>query len=142
MSIVSNHFPEVVGGYPADPYTPEAGPPADTPGRDTIPIRPRPIRKPRPRPARSIRLVQLPEGVKPGLVEITVGKETVTYWLLPAPSDFGRAFTLDKFAADGGERYAVNLNGRESLCECKGFLGHGHCKHVEGLQALVSRGKL
>jgi hypothetical protein len=27
-------------------------------------------------------------------------------------------------------------------CECMGFLAHGHCKHVEGLLALMREGQL
>jgi hypothetical protein len=43
-----------------------------------------------------------------------------------------------------GETYHVCLDpagGRHS-CECRGFLRHGHCKHVEALWALRAAGQL
>ena len=40
--------------------------------------------------------------------------------------------------------YHVRLsdNPQHCSCECRGFVEHTHCKHVEGLLALVKRGKL
>jgi hypothetical protein len=40
------------------------------------------------------------------------------------------------------EEYHVCLNGRKSLCDCKGFFHAGHCKHVDGLSALAAAGKI
>jgi hypothetical protein len=40
------------------------------------------------------------------------------------------------------DTYHVNLAGPRSTCEGKGFLAHGHCKHVSGLAALVEKGLL
>jgi hypothetical protein len=94
----------------------------------------------RPRPARSIGWALEPFGTSPGVLRITVGKEPTDYLLEPLSSDFGRAFRLTK---PDGERYHVLLadDGRHS-CECKGFLRWNHCKHVEGLAALVEPGRL
>jgi hypothetical protein len=98
--------------------------------------------------ARSIRLALAPFGDNPGVVDITVGKETKSYFLRALPSDFGRAFSLEAFATlcDGEPPvYHVNLantpDGHDS-CECLGFSHHGRCKHVSGLAALVRAGKL
>jgi hypothetical protein len=40
------------------------------------------------------------------------------------------------------ESYHVLLAGPESSCTCKGNSYTGHCKHVEGLQELVGKGRL
>ena len=63
------------------------------------------------------------------------------------------AYALEAFPSQMGERgvaltkpdgtaYHVNLDGRASTCDCKGFDSHGHCKHCESLLALQQRGKL
>lgn len=97
-------------------------------------------RKPRVKPSRFIRLALPTFQGNPGVVKITVGKRSTDYWLTTIPSDFGLAFQLVK--GDESETYHVNLNGEQSTCECKGFLKWGHCKHVEGLQALRKAGCL
>ena len=38
--------------------------------------------------------------------------------------------------------YAVNIDGEKCSCECKGFASHGHCKHSDGIAALIAAGKL
>jgi hypothetical protein len=99
-----------------------------------------PARKARPKPARSVRWLRR-NGDGSGIVTLTVGKLTNDYYVTPLASDYGTAFLLEKFTSQGGEGYHVNLDrerGRHS-CECKGFLRHGHCKHVEGLLALLAR---
>jgi hypothetical protein len=72
------------------------------------------------------------------------GKECHGYYLRRLPSDFGQAFGLDKFGAQGSGSYDVLLDterGHHS-CECTGFYAHGHCKHVTGLLQLWRAGKL
>jgi hypothetical protein len=92
------------------------------------------------KPSRSIRWLSRPEGSIPGLVTITSGKDRDTYSLQPILADFGHGFELAKVNADpAAEVYHVNLDGLESSCDCKGFLRHSHCKHVEGLLALLAR---
>src|SRR5262245_38597387 len=102
--------------------------------------------RPRVKPERRIRLRQAPLDWTHGLLTITEtrGRKTTTtdYWIDRLPSDFGTAYRLQKFFDQGGESYDVLLDGRQSSCECLGFQRHGHCKHVEGLQALVAAGQL
>jgi hypothetical protein len=64
------------------------------------------------------------------------------YYLKALASDWGRAFELTHLEADGGETYHVNLDRDNPTCDCKGFVRHDHCKHVESLVALHLRGKL
>lgn len=100
-------------------------------------------RKPRSKPQRGIRLCIKPEGTSPGVVRLTVGKDSADYFLTELPADFGRAFKVEKIGLECGESaYAVNIDGVKRSCECKGFLHHGHCKHADGIAALVAVGWL
>jgi hypothetical protein len=99
--------------------------------------------KPRKKPARSIRLVLPPNGEgRNGVVKITVGKESQDYFLSAIPSDWGRAFVLEKVGDPEGTAYSVNVNADAPLCDCKGHARWHRCKHVEGLAALVAAGRL
>jgi hypothetical protein len=98
-------------------------------------------RRPRSKPARSIRLVLAPTPIMPGIVLITVGKSTIDYSLERIPSDFGTAFRLTKILGDH-DSYAVNIDGDKRTCECKGYLKHGHCKHGDALTALLNAGRI
>ncbi len=102
-------------------------------------------RKPRPKPQRFVGLLIRPGKNQTGVLRLTVGGKAQDYFLTPLPSDFGRGFRLVKVGIDvpfGECEYAVNVNGTESSCECKGHLRHGHCKHVDSLAALVARNLL
>ncbi len=100
-------------------------------------------RKPRPKPQRRIRLEVRPEGDSLGIVRIWVGNEYADYFLTLLPADFGRGFKVEKIGLHATEPgYAVNIDGAKRSCECKGFLHHGHCKHADGLAALVAVGWL
>ncbi len=103
--------------------------------------KPRKVRKPAVRTAR----VKVPFSADCGhaVVTLTVGKQADDYLIRRLPSDFGTAFAVEKVADPDGHSYAVCLNGNGTgTCECLGYLRHGHCKHVEGLAALVRAGKL
>lgn len=116
------------------------------------PARPVKSRKPRTPPTRSIRLlVALNQQGRNAVARITVGKHESDYFVDCLTADVGTAFAVEKIGGTEEERYAVNLNGDQSSCECKGFLRWGHhasktgvrsCKHIDGLTALVSAGKL
>jgi hypothetical protein len=66
--------------------------------------------------------------------------------LQPLRSEIGgRAFQLSKAGPDAdGEVYHVLLTGdvRQASCSCKGFVRHSHCKHRDGLAAIVAAGRL
>jgi hypothetical protein len=58
------------------------------------------------------------------------------------PSDFGRAFRIDKQDAlkkNEEPGYDVNLDGQTSACSCFDA-GHGQCKHQLALQTLLHAG--
>ncbi len=99
-------------------------------------------RRPRTMPQRFVRLCIRPEGTAPGIVRLTVGSEGADYFLTELPADFGRGFTLEKVGIDAAGRYAANIDGDSRTCECKGHLRHGHCKHADGIAALIAAGKL
>jgi hypothetical protein len=102
-------------------------------------------RKPRPKPARFVRLVIKPAADSVGVVRLTVGGKSVDYLLIPMRADFGRGFRLEKIgleAREGEGPYHVNLDGASGTCECKGYLKWGHCKHGDGLAALIAAGRL
>lgn len=102
------------------------------------------------KPERRIRILHPISDKSAGVIEITIGKDENVYAVRPMPSDFGAAFRLIKgelvevpeeetLRLRAAEQYDVCLNGPQSTCECKGFLYHGHCKHVDGLTTLRQR---
>ena len=97
-------------------------------------------RKPRPKPARSIRLMVRPTDETAGVVRIAVGKDSADYILTVIPADFGRGFLLEKIGHE--ESYHVNIDADRRTCECQGYLRHSHCKHSDGLAALIAAGQL
>jgi hypothetical protein len=102
-------------------------------------------RKPRPKPKRRIRrLCVRPEGLSSGLVRISVGKDEADYLLTELAADFGRGFFVEKVGAgeEDASAYQVNIEGGKGACDCKGHSRHGHCKHGDGLAALIAAGKL
>src|SRR6266496_2573618 len=102
-------------------------------------------RKPRQRRlhSRSIAVVSDPTPNGAVLVKLTQDRTVSYYWLTRVKADFGEAFTVEK-DEDGsaGERYDVNLSATGDSCTCKGHTYGGYCKHVDGIRALVSAGKL
>jgi hypothetical protein len=52
-------------------------------------------------------------------------------------------FKVEKVGPEAdGAAYHVNIDGDRRTCECKGYLRHGHCKHGDGLAALLAAGRL
>jgi hypothetical protein len=78
-----------------------------------------------------------------GVVRLTVNRKSVDYLLTPLATDYGRGFKLEKIGLDfDGSVYHVNLDRGNRSCDCKGGLKHGHCKHGDGLAALIAAGRL
>jgi hypothetical protein len=101
-------------------------------------------RKPRAKAERRIRLaVGLNERGQAGVVAITVGKDQADYFLDRLPADWGTAFKVEMIGLECKEgAYHVHLDGEIRTCTCKGFARWQHCKHADGLAALVAAGKL
>jgi hypothetical protein len=105
------------------------------------------VRKPRVKPARSIRLVIAPSPISAGVVCISIGNKPQDYFVNEVEGvSFGRGFLVEKIGHE--ESYHVNIDGNNRTCECAGFLGNGRsnnggrCKHADGLAALIAAGKL
>jgi hypothetical protein len=93
--------------------------------------------KPRSKPRRSLAIIdQQGDSLTVG---ITVGKLTTHYVIDPLDSDFGRAFRFTKI---DGTAYAVNIDGNESHCCCRGHINHARCKHVDCTRKLQELGLL
>jgi len=92
--------------------------------------------------ARSIRLIReaSPEG--PAVCCISDGKESAYYAIREIPCEIGgRGFAVHRLGL--GTLYHVRVGEADDCsCECKGWLRHGHCKHVQGLLALTAAGKV
>jgi hypothetical protein len=71
-----------------------------------------------------------------------VGKASTDYFLSRIPSDFGTAFCLEKVGDAEGAAYHICLSADRNLCDCQGHARWQHCKHADGLAALVAAGKL
>jgi hypothetical protein len=93
-------------------------------------------------PARSIRIVRPLDGRGVGVFSVSARGETAHYVLREIPCEIGgRGFEVHKLGL--GTLYHVRV-GRpvDCSCECRGFLAHGHCRHILGLLALIREGKL
>ena len=99
-------------------------------------------RTPRTQPTRTIRLVRPPDETGVGVFCVTLGKEATFYTLHEIPCEIGgRGFAVHKTGL--GTLYHVRIGEPEDCsCECMGFLRHGYCRHVLGLQALAQAGKV
>jgi hypothetical protein len=91
------------------------------------------------KPARSIRLVRPPGEDGIGIFCITVGTDSVFYTMHEIPCEIGgRGFAVHRLGL--GTLYHVRVgDAPDCSCECKGFLYHGHCRHILGLLALMQR---
>lgn len=77
------------------------------------------------------------------------GQPIGSYWLHQIPCDLeGKGWQVDKFPCDckPGEpvtyHVMISADASHSTCECKGFLVHGHCKHIDSLTALMASGRI
>jgi hypothetical protein len=83
----------------------------------------KPARKPRPKRRRVFNITFTIDG--------TAYK---VYPLACDPSIGQKAFRFCKQSGDG-EVYDLHADAFGVQCQCKGFLAHGHCKHMETVQA-------
>jgi hypothetical protein len=72
-------------------------------------------------------------------VRIRTPRDNSAYHVSGVEADFGRGFLFEK---ESGESYHVHLDGEARSCECLGHLRHGHCKHVDGILALIKGGRV
>jgi hypothetical protein len=109
--------------------------------RTTAPLQ----RRQRSKPQRFVRLTIRPLGRAPGILHLAVGGKADDYYLFCVPADFGSGFRVVKVGIDcpdGEGDYHVNIDGEKRTCGCKGFLKHNHCKHADGIAALIAAGQL
>jgi hypothetical protein len=88
------------------------------------------------RSPRVIRLTRPPDALGVGIFSIAE-KTTQHYVFKEIPCEIGgRGFVVHRMGL--ATAYHVRV-GRadECSCECMGFLRHGHCKHIQGLSALI-----
>src|ERR1043165_4670558 len=95
------------------------------------------VKGPAERSPRVLRLLQAPTADSPGSVSITRRKKTEIYVFKEVACDIGgRGFAVHRLGL--GNLYHVRIGTRtQSSCECLGYLRHGHCKHIQGLAALI-----
>ena len=93
------------------------------------------------RSPRVIRLLRRPDDAGVGVLCITNERGTQHYVFKEIRCDIGgRGFAVHRLGL--AQLYHVRIDGRDSTCECKGFLSRGRCKHVQGLTALIGHGLL
>jgi hypothetical protein len=107
----------------------------------------RPPVKTRPRQRRpherSVRVLIRPSPGQPdSYLCITQDGIEAHYWLSAQPSDYGRAFRLEKPGFEGDEIYDVLLDAEGDSCTCPGHTYGGYCRHVDALRALERVGQL
>jgi hypothetical protein len=93
-------------------------------------------------PERLIRLLRSPSRDGVGVFRVTAHGHTTFYTFHEIPCLIGgRGFAVHRLGL--GQIYHVRI-GRpaDCSCECLGFLAHHRCRHVLGLLALASKGKL
>lgn len=98
--------------------------------------------RPRHKPVRTIRWVYEPNGSLPAAVCITTDRQRDFYDLVEhpcGPTEDSRAFRLTKHDVNKNIAYDAVIAPGGCSCECLGFLRHDHCKHVEGLLALMGQ---
>ena len=91
---------------------------------------------------RTITLLRRPTADWAGVFKITAGTKAQCYTFREIRCDIGgRGFVVHRLGL--GTVYHVRAGAPEDCsCECLGWLRHGRCKHVLGLNALMRQGLL
>jgi hypothetical protein len=78
-----------------------------------------------------------PKVPRQRVFSITFGIEGTDYKVLPLSIDPAVGMLAVRFCKQtgDGEVYDLYLDAFGWQCQCKGFLAHGHCKHVQTVQA-------
>ena len=99
-------------------------------------------RSPRQPPTRTVRLVRPAAIDGTAVICVTLAEQATCYAVREIPCEIGgRGFAVHRTGL--GNLYHVRVGPPEDCsCECRGFLYHGHCRHVLGLMALLREGKL
>jgi hypothetical protein len=86
---------------------------------------------------RVIRLTRPPDAFGVGVFALVEPKDTQFYLFKEIRCDIGgRGFAVHRLGL--GNLYHVRVGApSDCSCECLGFLRHGHCKHIQGLAALI-----
>ncbi len=97
---------------------------------------------PRAQIPRTISLMRPPSIDGVGVFRISAPRESALYVFHEIRCDIGgRGFAVHRLGL--GNLYHVRIGqATECSCECLGFLRHGRCKHILGLQALERNGDL
>jgi hypothetical protein len=102
-------------------------------------------RKPRPRPVPVPRLTHPASAGLPAQLQITMGRKVDHYEVACIPSDWGLAYAVSRLTPGGPTvtyHCCVSPEDWNNVCDCKGFLAHGHCKHLTCLVSLMEQGLL
>lgn len=83
-------------------------------------------------------------GTAAGTLRIKAKAGETVYHVEEFPAGVpGRGFTLRCTNRRNGQTYSVHaLKNGVKTCDCKGYTGHGHCKHADAIEALLDRGAL
>ena len=90
---------------------------------------------------RSVRILARPDADgRHAVLAITVQGKTTEYLVDRVVSDWGRCYAVANLT--NGNHYSVMLEEDGRTCDCKGFCRWGHCRHADGILALVKAGRI
>jgi hypothetical protein len=91
---------------------------------------------------RWIRLMRAPAADGVGVFCVRERRHVTFYTFREITCEIGgRGFAVHRLGL--GSLYHVRVGApADCECECLGFLRHGHCRHIQGLLALVNHAKL
>lgn len=95
--------------------------------------------KPETRHSRVIAIVRAPNEHGVGIFRIDMAGQATFYTFREIPCEIGgQGFALHRSGL--GTLYHTRVGEpQDCSCECLGFLRWGHCKHIEGLLALIRK---